>query len=587
MKNCAVCGSKEKLQVCSNCKRKWYCSKAHQIQDWKVHKKICAINLKVECKFVVGSRVSLQNIPSSWDKLHEGEPAEVIKNLPDGNVRVRTVSTGKMYSLHSKHLEKTVENNLPIEKQSRSNIQNNKINDVIEQTSSPIHEESLSVMRKSVKQHVKFNFDFGTLMPTDLHFLMNITSINNPELVIPRDIISSEGLSILGSMVLSNTIITQIILPSGKTISIQEFSGDTAMFDYIGYGKYSGIIISSFLKCNSTLTHMNLLRNNIGDIGAHEIGEALKQNSTLTKLELHCNHIGDVGAQGLADGLKQNYILIELDISRNIIQDIGAKAICDALKINSVLTSLDMRRNSLIGMSGIDEIRNTLMVTENIQIFGGIPIPYIKSSDGNTTECDLSYSSFKDTEAGVLAELMMKNVPLIDLNLRKNKIGDIGSKYIAEGLKTNSILTILLLGNNKIGSGGGKALAEALKKNSTVINIELHNNNIKDIGAEAFGDTLKENTTLTILNLGSNNFGDIGAQKLGDALKVNTTLTKIYLMQNKIDEDGLNAIVSGLRKNKTLKKIYLMRNRYRLREKNTLLDEINEHPSITTYVFQL
>ena len=41
MLKCDVCGTTEKLQRCGFCKRAFYCSRDHQMKDWKRHKVIC------------------------------------------------------------------------------------------------------------------------------------------------------------------------------------------------------------------------------------------------------------------------------------------------------------------------------------------------------------------------------------------------------------------------------------------------------------------------------------------------------------------------------------------------------------------
>lgn len=38
---CENCGSRNKLMICSRCRRVYYCSKEHQVADWKRHKKQC------------------------------------------------------------------------------------------------------------------------------------------------------------------------------------------------------------------------------------------------------------------------------------------------------------------------------------------------------------------------------------------------------------------------------------------------------------------------------------------------------------------------------------------------------------------
>ncbi|XP_065339423.1 prolyl hydroxylase EGLN3 isoform X1 [Cloeon dipterum] len=38
---CELCGSREKLLRCSRCRKVWYCSKEHQREHWKKHKRAC------------------------------------------------------------------------------------------------------------------------------------------------------------------------------------------------------------------------------------------------------------------------------------------------------------------------------------------------------------------------------------------------------------------------------------------------------------------------------------------------------------------------------------------------------------------
>jgi hypothetical protein len=38
---CNVCGAKGELMRCSKCKQAKYCSREHQVEDWKTHKRYC------------------------------------------------------------------------------------------------------------------------------------------------------------------------------------------------------------------------------------------------------------------------------------------------------------------------------------------------------------------------------------------------------------------------------------------------------------------------------------------------------------------------------------------------------------------
>ena len=39
---CEKCGA-EAVKRCGKCKRSWYCRRQCQVEDWKVHKKICSL----------------------------------------------------------------------------------------------------------------------------------------------------------------------------------------------------------------------------------------------------------------------------------------------------------------------------------------------------------------------------------------------------------------------------------------------------------------------------------------------------------------------------------------------------------------
>lgn len=38
---CAICSETTKLKACGSCTQVWYCSKEHQVDDWKNHKPKC------------------------------------------------------------------------------------------------------------------------------------------------------------------------------------------------------------------------------------------------------------------------------------------------------------------------------------------------------------------------------------------------------------------------------------------------------------------------------------------------------------------------------------------------------------------
>ena len=64
--------------------------------------------------------------------------------------------------------------------------------------------------------------------------------------------------------------------------------------------------------------------NTIGDSGVASLSQALAANSSLTNLNLSKNEISACGAVFLSQGLKVNYSLTILDLSSNEISASGA-----------------------------------------------------------------------------------------------------------------------------------------------------------------------------------------------------------------------------------------------------------------------
>ncbi|XP_035168827.1 leucine-rich repeat-containing protein 71, partial [Oxyura jamaicensis] len=78
----------------------------------------------------------------------------------------------------------------------------------------------------------------------------------------------------------------------------------------------------------STLSHLSLRNNGIGDEAARLIGQSLStlgsSNRSLVSLVLSFNHISDVGAGHIAQGLRWNRSLLSLSLAHNHIGDAGA-----------------------------------------------------------------------------------------------------------------------------------------------------------------------------------------------------------------------------------------------------------------------
>ncbi|XP_064899376.1 leucine-rich repeat-containing protein 71 isoform X4 [Columba livia] len=87
---------------------------------------------------------------------------------------------------------------------------------------------------------------------------------------------------------------------------------------------------------DSTLVHLSLRNNSIGDAAARLIGQSLSRpgtaNRSLASLVLSFNRISDLGASHIAEGLRLNRSLLSLSLANNNIGDAGATRLAKTSK---------------------------------------------------------------------------------------------------------------------------------------------------------------------------------------------------------------------------------------------------------------
>jgi len=116
----------------------------------------------------------------------------------------------------------------------------------------------------------------------------------------------------------------------------------------MGYYKAGFEVFGEGLRCNRTLTRLNL-NNNAIDCGCAKIlSRALKENDSIKELELDRNLIGDEGIKYLGEALSTNSTLESLSLSSNEFTHDGAKALGESLIDNPFLQRLDLSGNCVI-----------------------------------------------------------------------------------------------------------------------------------------------------------------------------------------------------------------------------------------------
>ena len=166
---------------------------------------------------------------------------------------------------------------------------------------------------------------------------------------------------------------------------------------------------------------------------------------------------------------------------------------------------------------------------------------------------DVVNSGLDDAMTRVLVAGLLENHSVTSLSLAHNKIGDRGARALAKYIATsNSVLAELDLEDNVIGEAGGVALGHALHTNSPLLELNLRLNRLSD-GCAYVCAGLVNNATLTSLNLAANSLDTVqGVTQLAELVRHNDTLTALDISANAIMSKLGAKLKDGIESNETL-----------------------------------
>lgn len=173
-------------------------------------------------------------------------------------------------------------------------------------------------------------------------------------------------------------------------------------------------------------------------------------------------------------------------------------------------------------------------------------------SNRESPTLSLAYASISDDGIMEVSKFIRDNPFVKYLDLRGNNIQAKGAMALANGVKINRSLRSLNLKWNAIGRdpSGVAALCDVLKSNLTIGHLDLRNNRVNNVGAKYIGEMLTANTTITHMDLSWNDLGVDGGVALLDGLKHNSTLVDCQLSGSKVGEETLHEVAFLLRRNR-------------------------------------
>lgn len=275
------------------------------------------------------------------------------------------------------------------------------------------------------------------------------------------------------------------IVPVQQFISMMD--RDVVSLKHRGVGAVGGRAIFECLRFNKHIQALDMEDNQLGlnvDVESghlEHISSALRENQVLTHLDLSYNNLAARGCAAISEALEENATIKELSLRGNNMGDTGAQALVASLAKSSKLTKLDLSDN------GIGEV-------------GGKYLGELVAKPGPLKQADFSWNSMRGLAVVEIAS-GLKTSPLVRLNLAWNGLGENGASVVGGALKENATLQFLDVSSNRVGAVGAEALAEGLKENQTLRSLQVNGNPIGDAGAMKIIEAVGHNGSVRDLGL--------------------------------------------------------------------------------------
>ena len=184
------------------------------------------------------------------------------------------------------------------------------------------------------------------------------------------------------------------------------------------------------------------------------------------------------------------------------------------------------------------------------------------------------------SSAEILGEAMALNTKMEVLQMREARIKWFSYQKFWENLKGNKTIKKISVSKTDMTD---RVLESAVNyiaaDTSQIVDLDLSRNLITDLGLSAFATALKFNKTIKYLNLSSNHIKEKGLEELAEMLvQPDCPIQELSLSTNKINNEGIKILADILPLNTSLKMLDLSKNEFNDHGFNTFAMEIgNNH----------
>ena len=293
---------------------------------------------------------------------------------------------------------------------------------------------------------------------------------------------------------------------------------------------------SPTLICSGNRT-VELLDKRMVDLDMAPLAVALEESNPFGTVDVSFNNLGAGAAESLRKLVASDATITSLDLSQNVFTESAAQALCAGLKLNRSITELRLSGNKLGGPGGM-ALADLLQTNSTLQLV-------------HASNCEL------DTAALVaLATVLRDNTSLRVLDVSRplcKTTMDEPAKHFARMLKVNTALVELDLSKCNMGDLGLQLIAEETYRaglDSQLVVLKVCGNQIQLVDTACVHALMlllsSETCRLRELHLGANSLRDDGALKLAEVVQKSTKLQFLDVKANAITSRGLCALARAV-----------------------------------------
>lgn len=183
----------------------------------------------------------------------------------------------------------------------------------------------------------------------------------------------------------------------------------------------------------------------------------------------------------------------------------------------------------------------------------------------------------------ILGEALSENIKLEVLIMRENKLKWVPYSNFWENIKGNTSLQKINVSKTDLSDRVlEKMCSYLISPDLKLVDLDLSRNQITDVGLQNLSEALMQNTTIKYLNLSQNSIRDVGLRPLVNYLSLpDCTLIELSLMGNKINNEGIHLLSEFVKPNKSLKMLDISKNSYGDLAFQTFAQEMGAYATLT------